>query len=360
MAGHDNDKRSKANADCREALGDLKPTELEAASFGARFFDLALDMCCVAGFDGFFKKVNAAFVSTLGYSTDDLLTKPFLSFVHPDDVGATLAEMGKLHEGALTLYFENRYRCKNGEYKWLAWKSFPYQNEGLIYALARDMTLVKNAEQAVRSQNERLEDQVRIRTRELEDAQDEIVNRLATAGEFRDEETSEHTIRVGEMAARVAGALGLSSEQQRLITLAARLHDIGKIGVADRILLKSGKLTEQEYAEMKRHTTLGGLMLARGRTPLLQMAERIALTHHERYDGTGYPVGLAGDSIPIEGRIVAVADVFDALTHERPYKKAWTVEAAIEEILAHSGTQFDPRVVEAFLTVVYDSGSLAA
>ncbi len=363
MAGNDKNDRKGKGAPKGEAFieGDQQQaTELDSASFGAQFFDLSLDMCCVAGFDGYFKKINAAFESTLGYSKGELLANPFLHFVHPDDVGATIAEMGKLSEGALTLYFENRYRCKNGEYKWLAWKSFPYQSNGLIYALARDMTLVKNAEQAIRSQNEWLEAQVKLRTTELEDAQDEIVNRLAIAGEFRDEETGEHTIRVGEMAARIAAVLGMSGDQVRLILLAARLHDIGKIGVSDLILLKPGKLTNDEIADMRRHATLGGRMLSNGRTPLLQMAERIAVTHHEWFDGTGYPAGLAGDEIPIEGRIVALADVFDALTNDRPYKSAWTQDAAITEISSHSGTQFDPRVVDAFLVVVGETGSLAA
>jgi putative two-component system response regulator len=210
------------------------------------------------------------------------------------------------------------------------------------------------------TRNDDLEALVRQRTMALEDAQDEIVNRLAMAGEFRDEDTGGHTVRVGEMAARIAAVLGLAGQQVRLIYLAARLHDIGKIGISDSILLKPGTLGADEIAAMRRHTELGGRMLANGRTPLLQMAERIALTHHERFDGSGYPMRLVGEAIPIEGRIVAVADVFDALTNDRPYKQAWESDAAIREITALAGSQFDPRVVEAFLVVMGDRGSLAA
>jgi putative two-component system response regulator len=197
-----------------------------------------------------------------------------------------------------------------------------------------------------------LEAKVRERTAELERSQVEIVERLAVAGEYRDEETGEHTKRVGEMSGRVAERLGCSESFVALIRLAARLHDIGKVAVPDGILLKPGKLTAEEYEEVKGHCAVGAKILAEGGTSLLQMAERIAASHHERFDGTGYPRGLAGEEIPIEARIVAVADVFDALTSERPYKGAWRVEAALAEIREQRGRQFDGRVVDAFLDVV--------
>jgi len=203
----------------------------------------------------------------------------------------------------------------------------------------------------LQGQNQLLDQKVRSRTAELEATQVEILERLALAAEYRDDDTGEHTKRVGQTSARIAEALGWSAADVELILRAAPLHDVGKIAISDSILLKPGKLTPEEFERMKMHTTLGAKMLSGGRFPLLQLAEQIALTHHERWDGTGY-IGLREEAIPIPGRIVTVADVFDALTSTRPYKKAWTVSEAIEEIQRQSGRQFDPRVVEAFLKAV--------
>lgn len=203
----------------------------------------------------------------------------------------------------------------------------------------------------LQNQNQLLDQKVRERTAELEATQIEILERLALAAEYRDDDTGEHTKRVGEICAKIAEALGWSASAVELIRRAAPLHDVGKIAIADAILLKPGKLTAEELERMKEHAALGAKMLSGGQFSLLQLAEQIALTHHERWDGTGY-MGLQGEAIPMAGRIVAVADVFDALTSERPYKKAWPIEEAIEEILRQSGRQFDPRVVEAFLKVV--------
>ena len=196
-----------------------------------------------------------------------------------------------------------------------------------------------------------LEDRVRERTHELERSHFEIVDRLARAGEYRDDDTGQHTRRGGELSARIASHLGLPSQTVRLIQQAALLHDLGKIGVPDSILLKPGRLTEEEFRTMQKHCLHGASILAEGSSPLLQMAERIAASHHERFDGTGYPHGLSGEEIPIEARIVAVADVFDALTSERPYKRAWDKEAAKAEILSQRGRQFDPQIVDAFMVV---------
>ena len=203
----------------------------------------------------------------------------------------------------------------------------------------------------LQGQNQLLDQKVRERTVELEATQIEIIERLALAAEYRDDETGEHTKRVGQTSARIAEALGWSATDVELIRRAAPLHDIGKIAISDLILLKPGKLSPEEFASMKTHTTLGAKMLSGGKFPLLQLAEQIALTHHERWDGSGY-IGMQGEEIPIAGRIVTVADVFDALISERPYKKAWCLEDAIAEIQRQSATQFDPRVVEAFLKVV--------
>jgi putative two-component system response regulator len=210
----------------------------------------------------------------------------------------------------------------------------------------------------LREQNQLLDEKVRERTLGLEEAQIEILERLAAAAEFRDDETGKHTLRVGQMSSMIAHALDLPAAEVELIRRAAPLHDVGKIGIPDSILLKQGRLTAEEFEVMKRHTTIGARMLANGRSDLTQMAECIALTHHERWDSTGYPGQLQGEEIPLVGRIVSVADVFDALTHERSYKAAWPVEEAVAEIERQSGRQFDPRVAEAFLSlhVQYEHG----
>jgi len=202
---------------------------------------------------------------------------------------------------------------------------------------------------ALQGQNQVLDQKVRERTRQLEKAHLEILERLALAAEYRDDCTGRHTQRVGRLSALLAGALGLAEEEVVLFRRAAPLHDVGKIGIPDLILLKPGRLTPEEFAVMKTHTTIGARILSGGSFPLLKLAEEIALRHHERWDGSGYPGGLAGEAIPLSGRILAVADSFDALTHERPYKQAWPVEEAMAEVASQSGRQFDPRVVAAFL-----------
>jgi len=189
------------------------------------------------------------------------------------------------------------------------------------------------------------------RSEELEEARLEILERLARAAEFRDDDTGQHTQRVGQLAARLAMIMGRAEDEVELIRRAAPLHDVGKIGVPDRVLLKEGRLDPTEYVLMKRHTVIGGAILSGSSVPLLAMGCDIAVTHHERWDGAGYPAGSSGDAIPLAGRIVAVADVFDALTHGRPYKPAWTVADATAEIARERGRQFDPDVVDAFLSI---------
>jgi HD-GYP domain-containing protein (c-di-GMP phosphodiesterase class II) len=195
-----------------------------------------------------------------------------------------------------------------------------------------------------------------MRTEELEKTQLEVVQRLAKAADYRDDDTGEHAKRVGEIAAKIAKVLGWSDENIALLRLAAPLHDVGKIGIADAILLKPGKYTPVEYDLMKAHTEIGASILSGGRSKLLQMAEEIALTHHERWDGSGYPQKLSGQQIPEAGRIVAVADVLDALTNARPYKAAWPLAKALEELKAQSGKHFDPKVIEACLKVFEEEG----
>ncbi len=203
----------------------------------------------------------------------------------------------------------------------------------------------------IQTQNQLLEAKVRERTRELEAAQIEIIERLARAAEFRDDNTGQHTERVGQMAALLARQVGLPDIQVSLIRRAAPLHDVGKIGIPDAVLLKLGKLTPDEFALVRTHTTIGARILSGSRFALLRLAEEIAFSHHERWDGSGYE-GIARDSIPLAGRIVAVADVFDALTQKRPYKAAWPVSEAIAEMDRQRGRQFDPDVVDAFLKII--------
>jgi putative two-component system response regulator len=198
------------------------------------------------------------------------------------------------------------------------------------------------------SHNALLEQRVRERTRDLEDARREILARLALAGEYRDDATHQHAQRVGRTAALLAQQLGLPGEDVELMRRAAPLHDIGKVGVPDTILLKPGRLTEEEFEVVKGHTIIGGRILAESVSSVLQAGQVIAQSHHERWDGGGYPAGLAGDAIPLSGRLVAVADVFDALTHERPYKSASTCADAVAEVHRVAGAQLDPSVVEAF------------
>ncbi|MFN4249985.1 HD domain-containing phosphohydrolase [Deinococcus sp.] len=192
---------------------------------------------------------------------------------------------------------------------------------------------------------EAAEQQVLERTAELARAQHEVVARLAIAAEYRDDTTGEHTRRVGQAAARIARALGWSETQASVLGVAARLHDVGKIAIPDAILLKRGRLTPDEFRQMQSHTVIGSRILSGSRSALLTMAEEIARSHHERWDGSGYPNGLAGNDIPLTGRIVAIADVFDALIQARPYKAAWTTAEALREIQAQAGRHFDPGLV---------------
>lgn len=197
-------------------------------------------------------------------------------------------------------------------------------------------------------------------SRDVLDHQLEIMQRLGRASDYRDDETGEHTRRVGALSAKIAAKLGLSKQEVELIRLASPLHDIGKIGVRESILMKPGSLDDAEFERIKSHVDIGSRILDGGRSPFLKMAEMIARTHHERWDGKGYPYGIAGEEIPLPGRIVAVADVFDALISARPYKAAWPIDKAIAKIESESGAHFDPRVVDAFLEVMREASESEA
>lgn len=183
---------------------------------------------------------------------------------------------------------------------------------------------------------------------QLEEAQIEMLERLALASELRDDDTGEHTRRVGELSARIARLAGWPEAELDLVRRAAALHDIGKIGIPDRVLLKPGKLTPEEFELIKTHTALGSRMLAGSRFRVIQLAEQVAQYHHEKWNGTGY-LGLSGEAIPLVARIVALADVFDVLTHARPYKAAWPVAEALTFIERESARHFDPSLVRLLL-----------
>lgn len=228
-------------------------------------------------------------------------------------------------------------------------------DEQRIYATARDITIQHQAEQALEDAAAVLERTVRDRTEALQEARLETLLRLAVAAEYRDDDTHQHTERVGRTAALIARQLGLSDDAVVLMRHAAPLHDIGKLGISDSILLKPGKLTPAEFELVQEHVHIGCKILAEGKFEVLRLAQEIALSHHERWDGNGYPYCRRGEQIPLSGRIVAVADVFDALTHDRPYKAAWMLEDAVAEIKRLAGQHFDTRVVEAFAALDHRS-----
>jgi CHASE2 domain-containing sensor protein len=222
---------------------------------------------------------------------------------------------------------------------------------GAAGAVAWSQVAESRARRRVSRDNELLELRVRDRTSELRAAEREIAHRLGVAVEWKDAETGMHIERIGRLCERLALEVGWSAEEADLLRHASALHDVGKVGIPDQILLKPGKLDPAEWAKMKTHTTIGVQILAGSRSPLVQMAETIAASHHERWDGSGYPEGLAGEEIPLAGRICAVCDVFDALLSPRPYKEAWPLQAVLDELARARGSHLDPALVDAFLPI---------
>lgn len=240
-----------------------------------------------------------------------------------------------------------------------------------LAARVRNCLTLKAYHDRLAAYSANLEDAIRRRTAELEASRQDLIHCLARAAEYRDDTTGYHILRVGKYAGLIGRALGMSADQAATLEQAAQLHDVGKIGVPDSILLKPGRLDPEEYQLMQRHVaygrrildrvhedettavrdhvSIGAKILEQATSPVLVIAARIALTHHERWDGTGYPLGLAGEDIPLEGRIAAVADVFDALSSRRPYKPPFPVDRCFEMLAEGRGTHFDPRVLDAFL-----------
>ncbi|MDR9467223.1 HD domain-containing phosphohydrolase [Marinospirillum sp.] len=224
----------------------------------------------------------------------------------------------------------------------------PFDRTELLMRV-RNLLEVHQSQKFMHDQNGLLETLVAERTRELNQTRKEVIRRLGRAAEFRDNETGFHIIRMSKYAVVIARSLGWSEVDCDLLLNATPMHDVGKIGIPDHILLKPGKLEADEWEAMKNHSSIGAALLSGDPSPLFTLAREIAATHHEKWNGQGYPDGLEGESIPQSGRIAAVADVFDALTSARPYKKAWSVEAAVELIQQEAGRHFDPEVVEHFL-----------
>jgi len=210
----------------------------------------------------------------------------------------------------------------------------------------RNLLETRSLHRQVAAHNEELERKVSERTAELDTAQLDTIVRLALAAEFRDDETGRHTQRVGALSELLARAMGWSDSEAALLGLAAPLHDVGKIGIPDAILCKAAMLTVRERKVMEGHTTIGAQILSGGRSSVIQLAEKVALSHHERWDGQGYPDRRLGLAIPSAARIVAVADFFDATVHDRVYRKAWPMDQVLAAIAAMSGRAFDPAVAE--------------
>jgi putative two-component system response regulator len=224
----------------------------------------------------------------------------------------------------------------------------PFEANELIINVANSLRR-RELEMERNRYEDRLEREVRERTAEIRETQEQITLRLVTASGFRDEETGAHIRRMGEYAAILALAIGLETDMVEKIRLAAPMHDIGKIGVADAILKKPGKLTDDEFNQIKEHTTIGARILEGSQIALLNLARDIALHHHERWDGGGYPQGLHGEDIPICARIVAICDVYDALVSDRVYRPALPEDKALTIMKEGRGTHFDPRILDIFL-----------
>lgn len=217
-------------------------------------------------------------------------------------------------------------------------------------ARVRNMLAIRRSHVSLANRAEELAAEVRKATAEILDREKDTILRLSKAAEFRDPETGAHIVRMAHYSRLICEELSDDPDFVASVFEAAPMHDVGKLGTPDHILLKPGKLTPEEFEIMKQHAQIGWVILKDGASPILRMAAEIARSHHEKFDGSGYPLGLAGEAIPLTGRIVAVADVFDALTSARPYKPAWEIPRAVEFMRLNRGTHFDPACVDAFFS----------
>lgn len=314
------------------------------------------DIITVLSAEGRIHYDNPAVERVLGYPQGELVGRNAFEMIHPADYSVALALLVDLaaHPGAAaTLAFRFRHRSDGWRVLESTGRHLPPEGNGepRLVVTSRDVSDRVRTVAEIQAEREELESRLRARTRALEEARSEVLTRLARAAECRDDDTGRHTQRVGDLASALATVAGSGEGQAEALRRAAPLHDIGKIGIRDSILLKPGPLAPEELEVMRTHTVLGAGILSRGGSPLIRSAEEVALSHHERWDGMGYPQGLRGEEIPLLARIVSVADFYDAVTHARPYRPAWTRARALKALLDEAGFQFDPRLVEAFMEI---------
>jgi PAS domain S-box-containing protein len=277
---------------------------------------------------------SPAVLTVLGYAPGELVGRNAFEFIHPDDAASALDLLLRtVATPGATASLVMRFLHRDGSWRVL---------ESSGRTLRGSRVLVTSRDATTRAQ---------ARTRRLARAQVEMLERLTRAAECRDDDTGQHTRRVGEVAHALAEAVGLPRTAAHLLRRAAPLHDVGKIGIRDAILLKPGPLDAEELEVMRGHTLLGAQLLSRGRSRMVRAAEQVALSHHESWDGSGYPRGLVGESIPLSARIVSLADFYDALTHDRPYRRALPRPEVLRMIEEERGRRFDPRVVDAFMKI---------
>jgi PAS domain S-box-containing protein len=289
-----------------------------------------------AGADGQCYYVSPAIEPVLGYAVEEWLADPLLwaQRLHPEDRDRVVAEELRCRVGGEDLACEYRMLAKDGHVVWIRDHAVAMRNDGAphhLQGLMYDVSAEKEAQASLRRSHE------------------ETIRRLSRAAEFRDDDTGGHIERMGRYCELIAARLGLAPELCEQLRIASPMHDVGKIGVTDAILLKPGPLDADQRAEMERHPDIGYGILAGSGTELLDLAATLARTHHERFDGSGYPRGLKGEEIPLEGRIAAVADVFDALTSDRTYRARFSCAEAFVMMRTERGSHFDPRVLDAFL-----------
>ncbi|MGV3708235.1 MAG: HD domain-containing phosphohydrolase [Gemmatimonas sp.] len=324
----------EAEAEIHEAQRRFQVTFNQAA---VGFAHVAFDLRVV--------KVNARLSRLMQTPADVLTERTFFQCFAPSNPSDRTAFLQRLLvAGDDAVQFEGSAVGVLPETEVCVTASVARTSDGLpeyLIVVVEDITKRKRADRALLASE-----------RGLRASQEEVLSRLAQAAELRDDDTGMHTQRVGNVAAQIASALGKDADYVALLRQAAPLHDVGKIGVPDTVLLKEGPLSAAERAIIERHVAEGARILSGSTAPVIQMAETIARTHHERWDGSGYPAGLAGDAIPLSARIVAVADVFDALSHDRPYRRAWPADAVVAHLLDGCGSHFDPQVVDALLQVL--------